>query len=119
MNQSIDTTKISTGVMGLGLMGCSITTCLLIAGHPVVAVAPLTDDLAHAENRIKAHLRKSYEEGLVNNLPEYYLMHLTITEDYSLLKDCGLVIECTLENIDIKKSVYDKIESVIATDALL
>ena len=119
MPEFIDTKNVSTGVIGLGLMGCSITTCLLIAGHPVVAVAPISDDLKHAENRITEHLRKSREEGLVNNLPEYYLNHLTITEDYSLLKDCSLVIECTIENIDIKKSVYGKIERVIASDALL
>src|SRR5687767_5402792 len=99
MKQSIDTKNISIGVVGLGLMGCSITTCLLIAGHPVVAIAPIPDDLKHAENRITGHLLKSREQGLVNNLPEYYLRQLTITEDYGLLKDCSLVIECTLENI--------------------
>ena len=119
MPQSIDTSKISTGVVGLGLMGCSIATCLLIAGHPVVAVAPIPDDLKHALKRITEHLRRSHEEGLVNDLPEYYLNRLTITEDYSLLKDCSLVIECTIENIDIKKSVYDKIELVVASDALV
>jgi 3-hydroxybutyryl-CoA dehydrogenase len=119
MNESFDTKDIPIGVVGLGLMGCSITTCLLIAGHPVVAVAPIPDDIKHAESRITEHLRKSKEEGLINNLPEYYLGHLTITEDYSLLKDCRLVIECTIENVDIKKSVYDKIEHIIATDALL
>lgn len=119
MKPSINTTKISIGVAGLGLMGCSITTCLLIAEHPVVAVAPIPDDLKHAENRIKEHLRKSFEEQLIKNSPEYYLRHLTITEDYRLLKDCSLVIECTIENIDIKKSVYEKIESFIAADALL
>ena len=119
MNNSFDTKAISIGVVGLGLMGCSITTCLLIAEHPVVAVAPIPDDLKNAKNRILEHLRKSLGEGLVNKLPEYYLGHLTITEDYSLLKDCRLVIECTIENIDIKRSVYNKIEQVIARDALL
>jgi 3-hydroxybutyryl-CoA dehydrogenase len=119
MNETIETKNFITGVVGLGLMGCSISTCLLIAGHPVVAVAPIPDDIKHAENRITEHLRKSKEESLVNNLPEYYLSYLTITEDYSLLKDCRLVIECTIENIDIKKSVYSKIEHVIAADALL
>jgi len=119
MPEFIDTKNISTGVVGLGLMGCSITTCLLIAGHPVVAVAPIPDDLKHAKNRITEHLRKSKEEGLVSNSPDYYLARLTITEDYHSLKDCSLVIECTIENIDIKRSVYDKIERVIATDALL
>jgi len=119
MAGSIDTKKIPTGVVGLGLMGCSISTCLLIAGHPVVGVAPIPEDLKHAEKRITEHLRMAREEGLIDNLPDYYLKRLAITEDYSLLKDCSLVIECTLENIDIKKSVYDKIERVITPGALL
>jgi 3-hydroxybutyryl-CoA dehydrogenase len=119
MPDSIDTQKIHTGVVGLGLMGCSITTCLLIAGHPVVAIAPIPEDLKHAESRVTEHLRRAREEGLINHFPDHYLKHLIITEDYSLLKDCSLVIECTIENIDIKKSVYDKVERVIASDALL
>jgi 3-hydroxybutyryl-CoA dehydrogenase len=119
MKESFDTGSISIGVVGLGLMGCSITTCLLIAEHPVVAVAPISVDLLNAKDRIMEHLQKSREEGLIHNQPEYYFSHLTITEDYNLLKDCSLVIECTIENIDIKRSVYDKIERVIDTDALL
>ncbi|WP_018616939.1 3-hydroxyacyl-CoA dehydrogenase family protein [Segetibacter koreensis] len=116
---SIRTKEIGVGVVGLGLMGCSITTCLLMAGHPVVAVAPISDDLKHAESRVRNHLLKSREQGLVNEVPEYYMKHLTITEDYSLLKNCKLVIECTIENEAIKKSVYSKVESVIADDALM
>jgi 3-hydroxybutyryl-CoA dehydrogenase len=119
MKESINTNEIPAGVVGLGLMGCSITTCLLIAGHPVVAVAPVPADMLTAEGRVTEHLRKSQEEGLVNNAPEYYLRHLSITEDYNQLKDCRLVIECTIENMAIKKSVYDKIENVIANDAML
>jgi len=119
MSQSINTNDLQAGVVGLGLMGCSITACLLLAGHPVVAVAPVPDDLKHAEDRITEHLRKSREEGLVKNPPEYYLSQVTITEDYNQLKDCSLVIECTIENISIKKSVYDKIERVISKDTLL
>ncbi len=116
---SIRTKEIPVGVVGLGLMGCSIATCLLMAGHPVIAVAPISDDLKHAESRIRNHFLKSREQGLVNEEPEYYLKNLTITEDYSLLKDCKLVIECTIENEAIKKSVYAKVESVIADDALM
>ena len=119
MPEAIDTKKIHTGVVGLGLMGCSICTCLLIAEHPVVAVAPIPEDLKHAENRITEHLKRAWEEGLINNLPDYYLKRLTITEDYSLLKNCTLINECTIENIDIKRSVYEKIERVIAPEALL
>ena len=45
----IQTNQITIGVVGLGLMGCSIATCFLLAGHPVVAIAPIENDLLHAE----------------------------------------------------------------------
>ncbi len=116
---NIHTKEITVGVVGLGMMGCSISTCLLIAGHKVMAVAPLPDDLVHAVKRIKDHLYKSFEEDMLNAYPSEYLKNLTITEDYNALADCLLVIECTIENLEIKKSVYRKVEVVIAPGALL
>ena len=115
----IKTNEIQVGVVGLGLMGCSITTCLLIAGHPVIAVAPISVDLQTAEPRIREHLEKSLANGLITQSPEEILQNLTITEDYSLLKDAQLVLECTIENADVKKSVFDKVEAVISDTALL
>ena len=115
----MNTQEIPIGIVGLGLMGCSIVTCLLIAGHPVVALAPIPDDLLHAEKRIREHLEKSIENGLVVNDPDYYFKNLIITEDYSQLANCKLVNECTIENIAIKESVYKKIEAMISSDALL
>jgi 3-hydroxybutyryl-CoA dehydrogenase len=100
-------------------MGCSITTCLLMAGHPVVAIAPIEDDLKHAESRITHHLQNSQDQGLVTASPADHLKNLEISMDYGMLKPCRLVIECTIENEDIKRSVYQKIERVIAEDALL
>ncbi len=111
--------EITVGVVGLGMMGCSICTCLLMAGHKVVAVAPIPADLNHAEKRITEHLVRSKEEGMLTRDPSDYLSRLLITEDYGQLHDASLVIECTIENLDIKKSVYGKIEKVIAEDAWL
>jgi 3-hydroxybutyryl-CoA dehydrogenase len=110
---------IQIGVVGLGLMGCSIATCLLMAGHKVIAVAPIPNDMDHAEDRISGHLIRSEIEGILKDKPTDLLKNLTITEDYSALKDCRLVVECTIENFEIKRSVYGKIESVIAEDALI
>ena len=117
--KTIKAAEIKVGVVGLGLMGCSITTCLLIAGHPVVAVAPIAVDLVLAKKRITTHLTRSRKEKMISHTPGSYLKNLEITEDYGKLKDCALVIECTIENIEIKKNVYHKIETVIAEDALL
>jgi 3-hydroxybutyryl-CoA dehydrogenase len=119
MNEATDSAEIKVGVVGLGLMGCSISTCLLMAGHTVIAVVPVAVDLEKADKRIHDHLLRSYEQSLIDKLPEYYLRQLHITEDYLLLKDCEVVIECTIENMEIKKSVYDKIEAVISPEAIL
>lgn len=107
------------GIVGLGLMGCSITTCLLMAGHPVVAVAPIPADMDTARPRISEHLEKSAREELIDRQPEFYLDRLTLTEDYQQLQHCQLVIECTLENLDIKKAVYAKIEAVVSDQTII
>ena len=111
--------NIQIGVVGLGLMGCSITTCMLMAGHTVVAIAPIESDLQFAEGRIRDHLARAKEEGLVHDHPMEFFNRLTISADYGKLVNCLLVVECTLEDLAIKKAVYEKIEAVIKQDALL
>jgi len=111
--------KMTIGVVGMGLMGCSITTCLLISGHPVIGIAPVEDDLDFAGPRTTDYLVRSKHEGLVTDSPDSFLKKLTITTDYSALASCDMVIESTLEDLAIKKSVFEKIESVIKPDALL
>jgi 3-hydroxybutyryl-CoA dehydrogenase len=115
----IETEKIEIGVVGLGLMGCSITTCLLMAGHKVIAVAPLPIDMGNAESRVRNHLQKSLEENMIKEVPDFYFNQLIITEDYSKLTACDIVMECTIEDIDIKKSVYQKIEKEITATCIL
>lgn len=113
------TENIPVGTVGLGLMGCSITACLLMAGHQVVAVAPIPGDMITAEPRIRRHLEKSFQEKLTLRKPDDLLSNLNITEDYSLLNDCRVIIECTLENVKIKEEVYAKIESEVPGETII
>lgn len=117
--QQSDCKDIPVAVVGLGLMGCSITTCLLIAGHPVTAVAAVPQDLQHAYQRINDHLIRSFQEGIIFKEPETYLAQLTITDSFDQLKDCQIIVECTLEDIDIKKSVFEKIAAAASEEALI
>ena len=54
----INPNEITVGVVGLGMMRCSIATCLLIAGHKVVAVVPVPDDLTQAGFEISGRCGK-------------------------------------------------------------
>ena len=111
--------EIPVGVVGLGLMGCSISTCLLIAGHPVVAIAPLPVDLERASERIHAHLLQSFQQSICPNEPTFYLNNLLLSEDFQQLKETRLVIECTLENLEIKKNIYEKIENAVSEQTII
>ena len=111
--------KIKIGVVGLGLMGTSIITSLLMYGHKVIALAPIPEDLDNAENRIIHNLSESYKHGLINQEITSFLNNITFTTDYEDLCDCGLVMECVTENLAIKKAVYEWIENCISADAIL
>ncbi|HWV29419.1 MAG TPA: 3-hydroxyacyl-CoA dehydrogenase family protein [Dyadobacter sp.] len=106
------------GVVGLGLMGSSIVAALLVAGHTVKAIAPLAPEAAEAPGRIEGQLRQCREAGLVGALAPYLDM-LTISEDYTALAGCQLVIECVIERPEIKASVYAKITGAVSANCIV
>jgi len=114
MIASKDLGQMPVGVVGLGLMGCSIATCLLAAGHPVVGIGPIPEDIQRGRPRIIHHLEELLERGILNETLIDVSNRLTITDDYKALHDCVLVIECTIENLAIKRTVYNKIEAVVS-----
>ncbi|HEY4290287.1 MAG TPA: 3-hydroxyacyl-CoA dehydrogenase family protein [Puia sp.] len=116
---NIQTDEITVGVVGLGLMGTSFIASLLAAGHEVKAVAPVPDDMEAAPDRIKCHLIACEKAGLLQKPVDSYLRQLVITEDYSELKTCQLVVECVIEKAEIKRSIYEKTERVVGRDTVI
>jgi 3-hydroxybutyryl-CoA dehydrogenase len=110
---------INIGVVGLGLMGCSIITSLLIAGHRVKAIGPMPVDIDTAPLRIREHLVLSENAGLLNGSVEDYLLRLTISEAYEALGDCSIVLECVKEKIDVKDKVYRQIAQATSPDTII
>lgn len=111
--------EIPVAVVGLGLMGCSIATCLLMSGHSVVAVASIPDDISRGEPRIRNHLEMSFKEDLTSKTPNELLRQINITENYSELKGVRLVVESIVENLEIKKNVYNKIEEEVDKNTII
>ncbi|GAB3248646.1 3-hydroxyacyl-CoA dehydrogenase family protein [Larkinella harenae] len=119
MDEMIQTSEISVGVVGLGLMGSSIVAALLLAGHPVKAIAPLPTELADAPERILSQIKHGEEADLLTKSPEEHRTQLTVSADYAILKECRLVLECVTERINIKQVVYQKIAAVVGNDAVI
>lgn len=100
-------------------MGSSIVAALLIAGHQVKAIAAIPEDVEGADLRIEKQLRQCNEAGLVPYSPDVYAEQLTISVDYNELRNCAVVIECVLEKIEIKSSVYNKITAIVGAETVI
>lgn len=115
----INPSRIPVGVVGLGLMGTSVTTCLLAAGHPVTAVEIDANKRRSARRRILNHLREMKKEGLLRRDPGKVLARLKVSESYAGLDASQLVVECVFEDLDIKKDVLRKVEAVISPESII
>jgi len=122
MNRSSLASKpgsIPVGVVGLGLMGTSVTTCLLAAGHPVAAVEIDSSKRQSARGRILNYLREMKREGLLRGDPREVIGRLNVLEDYAGLENCQLVVECVFEDLDVKKDVLRKVEAAISPRGII
>ncbi|HZJ20531.1 MAG TPA: 3-hydroxyacyl-CoA dehydrogenase family protein, partial [Pricia sp.] len=108
------------GIVGLGLMGTSITAALALKGQKVIAVAPIVSDLdKSAPNRIRHALEECFREGLTLETPDELMANITFTSDYADLQPCWLVMESVFEDLTIKKEVFKKIEHHVADDVII
>lgn len=119
MGENIKTSEITVGVVGLGLMGSSIVAALLCAGHNVKAIAPIPEDIPLAPKRIRDHLIHCHKSGLISKPIESFLSQLIITENYSKLSDCKIIMECVIEISEIKSAVFKKITAEVSSDTII
>jgi len=115
----INSESNEVGVIGLGLMGSSIVAALAMQGYKVIALAPLESDLELGPGRIRHALRESFKQGIHKWDVTEVESRLVFTKDYADLSNCFLVSECVTENVDIKKNVYEQIESVVSRHSII
>jgi 3-hydroxyacyl-CoA dehydrogenase len=110
---AVNPRDIPVSVVGLGLMGTSVATCLLAAGHPVAAVEIDANKRRNSRRRILNYLGEMKKEGLLRSDPRKVLARLKVSESYAGLESSRLVAECVFEDLDVKKDVLRKVEAVI------
>jgi 3-hydroxybutyryl-CoA dehydrogenase len=111
--------KTRIGLVGLGLMGSSIATCILAAGYEVTSLTINMEKAGEARNRILNFLEQLKQEGILKESPDTVLQRLKITGDYSLFAGHEVVIESIIENLADKKKVYQQLEKVLSPTAII
>ena len=110
----------SVGIIGAGTMGGGIAMNFANAGIPVIIVeqeqAPLDRGLGV--------IRKNYERtasrgGITNEQVEERVGLITGSLDMNDFKDVDLVIEAVFERMDVKKSIFEKLDAICKPGAIL
>ena len=109
MNNLKMNTQAPIGIVGLGLMGSSIATALILYGQKVVGLSPVNSKIdSEAPDRIKKSLAECKREGLTKKGSDVLMDNIHFTYLYKVFGCCWLVMECVVEDLVTKREVYSK-----------
>jgi enoyl-CoA hydratase/3-hydroxyacyl-CoA dehydrogenase len=107
-------------VIGAGQMGSGIAQKMATAGFSVRLVDLDEDKIARGIERVRETLNQGVERGTFSrDGADAILQRISGSPDWERLADADLVVEAVFENLDIKREVFRKLESVCRVDAVL
>ena len=104
----------TVGVLGCGLMGSGIAQVCAAAGYKTVVREVDDITLNKGLGRITKFLDDGVAKGKVTTAArETALGNLSGTTTFEGLKECDLVIEAIIENLDDKRQTYAALEKML------
>ena len=108
------------GVIGAGTMGGGIAMNFLSAGIPVTIVEMAQEALDRGTGVIRKNYEATAAKGRMKpEQVEAAIGALTPTLDFDALGDCDLIIEAVYENMDVKKEIFTRLDSIAKPGAIL
>lgn len=108
------------GVVGSGAMGGGIAQVAATAGHSVIVFDESTVALQKAEANLKATLTKLVEKQKITNEAYTSIFEkIKFVSDINDMAPCNLIIEAIVEKLDVKKTVFSVLETIVSEDCVL
>ena len=113
------------GVVGAGAMGSGIAQVASAAGHRVVIADAMNGATERSRGNLAKTMDREVEKGrLTREAADALLGRVTyvsgaLGDDVSAFRDCGLIIEAIVEDLDTKRALFKRLESVVKDDAVL
>lgn len=112
--------KVKTGVVGSGAMGSGIAQVAATAGYDVVLFDADQQALQRAQKSIASTLTKLAAKGKITEEESKNIGgRITYAASLTDFKDCKLIIEAIIENLEIKQKVFQQLEDVVGDDCIL
>jgi len=110
----------TVGVLGCGLMGSGIAQVAAGAGYRTIVREVDDTALQAGLGRIKKFLADGVAKGKVTeDAQNKTLANLTGTTNTADLKDCDIVIEAIVENLEEKRAIYQAVEAAVRPDTII
>lgn len=111
---------LKIGVIGSGSMGSGIAQVAALAGHEVYLYDNNPDALERAHQQLEQTLQRLQEKGkLDSTTAAETLKRIHCVQNIYAFQDAGLVIEAIVENLEVKKAVFEQLEDVTPHHCLL
>ena len=108
------------GVVGCGLMGRGIAEVSARTGYDVIVSEINKDLLDKGMAAVRGSLSKAVEKGKMAQADmDSTLARIKGTTDMTDFKDCDLVVEAAIENLDLKKKIFIDLDRVCGPGAIL
>jgi 3-hydroxybutyryl-CoA dehydrogenase len=115
--------RTKVGVLGAGAMGSGIAHVAAAAGHELIVLDPSDAAIDKARKTLRKNLDREIEKGRATTdsaaALEKRITYVQASSDYARFRDCGLIIEAIVEQLDVKRSAFQAIERVVAADCIL
>lgn len=110
----------AVGVLGCGLMGSGIAQVCAAAGYRTIVREVDQAVLDKGLGRTKKFLNDGVEKGKVTaDARDKTLANLSGTTKIEDFKDCDLIIEAIIENVDEKAKTFAAVEAVVGEHTIL
>jgi 3-hydroxybutyryl-CoA dehydrogenase len=107
-------------VIGAGTMGSGIAQVAATAGESVYLFDTNLIALQKAESSIKNNLNQAAEKGRMSaSDAEQILNRIRYTTNMQDAKDSDCVIEAIVEQLDVKKTLFTQLETLVSEDCIL
>src|SRR6476659_9484269 len=110
----------TVGVLGCGLMGSGIAQVAAAAGYKTIIREVNDSALQAGMGRIRKFLADGVAKGKVTeDAQNKTLGNLTGTTRADDLKECDIVVEAIVENVDEKRAVYQAVEAAVRPETII
>ncbi len=111
---------MTVGVLGCGLMGSGIAQACAAAGFRTIVREVDEKRLQQGMASIEKTLTNAVSKGkMTEEAKAALLANLVATTDVAPFKDCDIVIEAIVEDIEVKRQAYAAIEVVLPSESLI